>query len=124
MENERINLIDYKGFLIHIIDYSGFIYANDFMNQITKVDAFNREQIEKGRTDFLILSDLTNSYVFGEPLQKLRESGNIIKNYVKKTALLGINNPKKTLLNTTNLILRLNIKPFNSKEEALEWLIS
>lgn len=119
----RIKIIEHKGKKIHYIDYSGLRDEKSLIAIIELVDEFNKKQIEKKETDFLILSDLSNSYVYGDALQVMKESGKKIKPYTKKTALLGITGAKKVLLRTANAVLNLNMKPFNTKEEALDWLV-
>ncbi len=120
---DRIQIIEHKGKKIHFIDYSGLRLADELIEIISMVDKFNQEQISAGRTDFLILSDLTNSYVYGEAMDMMKKSGAKIKEHTKKTALLGITGAKKVLLRTVNAVMNLNMKPFDNKEEALDWLI-
>jgi len=120
---KRIKIIEHQGKKIHFIDYSGLKDEKSLIAIIELVDEFNKIQIEKKETDFLILSDITNSFIYGDALKIMKESGNKIKPYTKKTALLGITGAKKVLLRTANAVLNLNMRPFNSKEEALDWLV-
>lgn len=122
MELKRIQLVSYNEKLVHIIDYSQLKNIEEFVKVVAEVDAFNDTQIESGRKDFLILSDLSNSYIFGDALDALKKSGAKIKPYTRKTALLGITGAKSILLKTANALLKLNMKPFDNKEEALKWL--
>ena len=120
---KRIQIIEHQGKKIHFIDYSELKDEKSLIAIIELVDEFNKELIEKKETDFLILSDLSNSYIYGDALKVMKESGNKIKPYTKKTALLGITGAKKVLLRTANAVLKLNMKPFSTKEEALDWLV-
>jgi len=122
MEIKRAQLINYNEKIVHFIDYSQLKNIDDFVKTVAEVDAFNAAQIKSGRKDFLILSDLSNSYIFGDALDALKKSGAKIKPYTHKTALLGITGAKSILLKTANALLNLNMKPFDNKEEALKWL--
>jgi hypothetical protein len=47
-----------------------------------------------------------------------------VKSLISKQAILGLNQPKMMILKGFNLFLKSNIKPFNTKEEALDYLVS
>jgi len=122
MNTQRIKIVEHNGKKVHIIDYSHISVVSEFVKVVALVDAFNEEQINAGRKDFLILSDLTKSFIYGEAMDALKKSGAKIKPYTKKTALLGITGGKSVLLKAANTLLNLNIKPFDNATEALNWL--
>ena len=43
---------------------------------------------------------------------------------ISKSAILGINKPKAILLRGVNLFSKLDVRAFDTKEEALDWLVS
>ena len=62
----------------------------------------------KGSTEFMDLAKRLGSEVFDQKTEK--------------GALLGIHGIKKVLLQGYNLVAKQKIKPFDSKEEALQYL--
>lgn len=116
MNNEWI---EYKGKKILYTVYSN--QSKENMIEILKEQA----EIVKSQPDkVLILDDFRDSYGSDEFLNLAKELGNTILNQkALKNAALGITGVKKILLKTYNLFTSNKVEPFDSKEEALEYLV-
>ncbi len=116
----RMTWEDYKGKEILIDDYSG-LRATEMAELIP---AITHLTFETGKKDILLIVDVSNAFANKEAVAQFGESGNISKHLLTKTAVLGISGVKKILLNVVNRLTSLDAKPFDSAEEAKEYLIS
>ncbi len=100
-------------------------YRNLTGNQIAQlVPAITKLTEDKDYKGILLLLDFTNSFANKEATNAFGESGKISKDRLKKTAVLGITGVKKVLLNFVNRVSKVDAKPFNSEENAKDWLVS
>jgi hypothetical protein len=100
-------------------------YTNLTGEQIARlVPAITKITEEKDYKDILLLIDLSNSFANKDATNAFGESGKISKDRLKKTAVLGITGVKKVLLNFVNKVSSVDAKPFNTEEDAKEYLVS
>ena len=118
---DHIKWIEYKGKQIIFVDYSNINDKNEYIN---RVEQFNNFLIKQNKYDLLTIFDNRNSYIsHNEMLLTIKKSAKIGKKYAKKTAAVGVSETQKIFIKTINLFSDLGLKPFNSMEEAKEWLV-
>ncbi len=116
------SFIEHKGREIYFIDYSHIKTTEAFLEVIKGTNAFREKVKASGRKDILMLVDVTGSYVYGEVMEALKRSGKATKPITRKEAVVGITGAKKTLLSIFRLFTGLQLRPFNTIDEAKEWL--
>jgi len=47
----------------------------------------------------------------------------MVKPYIKKEAIIGISKGRETFITLVNIFSDIGIKPFNTMEEAIDWLV-
>ena len=111
--------ITYKGKEILIDDYRN-LQGKDFPPLVNTILNLT---LQTGKKDILLILDFRESYVNKETVEAFNAAANASKAMLKKTAVLGITGVKKVLLNVVNKVSKVDAKPFDSIEEAKEWLV-
>jgi hypothetical protein len=115
------SFIHYKNKKILVIDYRQCKTANDTINVIEEVKKEYKRTSEK----YLAFSDFTNAPVNNEYMDMVKKyAKEIFDERTSKRACIGITGMKKILLNGFNLFSKNKMYPFDSKEEALEYLVN
>jgi len=120
---ERGQFITHNGKEIYFIDYSNLKFEKDFLEAIHSTNEFRERVMASGKKDLLMLVDFTNSFVYGNAFSEIKRSGKLTQSITKRTAVIGITGAKKALLDIMNTITTLNVKPFDSLDDAMNWLI-
>jgi hypothetical protein len=115
--------IQYKGKEIYFVDYTHIKTIGEFLEVIKGTNAFREKVKAEGKRNILMLVDVTGSYIYGEALDAVKMSGRISKELTKKEAVVGITGAKKILLRVAQLFTGMQLRPFDTLEEAQEWLI-
>ncbi len=115
--------IEHNGKKVWYVDYTQ-LSGTEFLKCIADTEAALIQDMESsGRKDGLILSDISSSTLGSDIVARLKTGGDKVKPYIEKTAMLGVNTPStRAFLNFAAQLTRLNIRAFQTKEEALEWL--
>jgi len=116
----RMKWLKYKGYEILLDDYTN-VMPDQFAPLIRRITELT---FQSGKKDILLIVDVTGAYANKEAVNAFSESGKKSKILIKKTAVLGITGVKKIFLNIVNKFTNLNAKPFNTMEEAKEYLIN
>lgn len=120
MEN-RVRTEIYKGKKIIFLDYTKV--DRHVEDKFMKVLQQAREFIMRAGKDLLILVDVRDSYATTKMIAKMKEDGKAERPFVKKSAVVGITGMKEIFLKGINLFTQQGIQPFNTIEEAKEWLV-
>jgi hypothetical protein len=115
-----ISYIHHKGKKILYIDYSGCKTVEETLVVLEMVKS------EYGRTtgDLLTLNNFEGAYGSSKYMNKANEyAKNIFNKRTAKNAAIGVSGIKKILLQSHNLIVKDKIFPFDSKEQALDFLV-
>ena len=115
----KVEWIEHKGKRILYTVHSGSI-EDDMIESLRLSDKMIDEENAK---DLLLLADYTDSFGTQKYMSAVRDFGKRRASITKKTAVLGITGPKKVLLMGYSALTGGNIQPFNTKEEALDWLV-
>ncbi|MFH1459563.1 MAG: STAS/SEC14 domain-containing protein [Candidatus Omnitrophota bacterium] len=117
----RIRWIVYKNKRILLVDLSGIRGFKGEGEQLAKAAA---DFVDKLREYELIeLIDVRNSFGDLESVKTMKELSKKLKPHIKKSAIIGVSGIKKVILDAINSFAERKIKPFNTEEEAKEWLI-
>lgn len=121
MMKKRFYPIEYKG---HIIYYSDWTGLQDPPKMVQVIEETTQAVVDLDKYDLLEIVDVSKSFALREGMSAAKVSAQTTEKYSKKKALIGINNKaKQMLLNFVNMILGKKMVAFETKEEALEWLI-
>ncbi|MFX1276983.1 MAG: hypothetical protein ACFFBP_14500 [Promethearchaeota archaeon] len=116
---KRQSWITYKGKEILYDDYRN-LQGSKFP---ALVNAILKLTMESGKTEILGLVDVRGSYAIKETVDAFSNAGKVAGPISKKTAVLGITGVKKIFLNVVNKFSKIGAKPFDSIEDAKEWLV-
>jgi hypothetical protein len=122
--DQGAKFIQHKGKEIYFVDYSNIKSNEEFLQIIKSTNAFREKVIAEGKKNLLMLVDISGSFVYGEVLEQLKKAGKHTKQITAKEAVVGITGGKKVLLKIIMTITNMNLKVFDTTEEAKDWLIS
>ena len=115
---ERIRFIQHKGAEILYIDFSGCQAAEIFplVSQAKAIIALRPPQ------SLLTLTNVTNTQQNEAANQQMKSYTAHNKPYVKAAAVVGVEGLKKIVLDTIVLMSKRQIHPFETIEQAKDWL--
>jgi hypothetical protein len=115
-----ISFIQHKGTKILYVDYSHCNTAQETINHLYKVRDYFKNSNEK----FIVLNDFSTAPVSNEFMDLAKVCAReVFDEKTIKSACIGITGIKKILLGAFNLVAKYKIAAFNSKEEALNYLV-
>lgn len=118
----RIRWINHKGKRIVYVDYTN-LSSNDKKAFFAVIDQA-REFVLKAGSNLLLLVDVRNSFGDSEIMARLKQDGKDEKPFIHKQAVVGITGFKGVLLAAVNSFTGLGIKPFDTLDQAKDWLVS
>jgi hypothetical protein len=114
--------LPYKGKEILRLDYTN-LKDQDLLNRIANNHEYVMTFVNKGKTDMLLLSDVTDTAPSKEAVAMLRSISKKAASYSIANAVIGVDGVKRHLLNLINLASPLNSKACRDEDEAKEWLL-
>ncbi len=120
---EETKIITHKGKDIIYLDYRGLKHPDKFQEKVGETIKRTKYYLENNIKDILVLTDLNDSYIYGDATRFLKESTKMARPFVKKSAVIGVSGAKRILLNMVNLFSGYETKSFQTKDEALDWLV-
>ena len=116
-----ISIIEHKGKKIIFSDYSPYRTTEELIKTLRYA-----EQLWMANPDVsLALTDVTGTTLdttFMSEAKKMAQR--TFNEKTKKAAVLGVTGLKKVLLNGFNLVAKIKWLPFDSKEAAMDFLVS
>ena len=115
-----VSYIIHKGKKIMIVDYTRCKTAQE---TISVLEAVKDEYL---KTDEMIISlnDFRDAYGSNEFMKRANQLGKeLFDKRTLKTAAIGVTGIKKILVNAYNVFVKNKVTLFNTKEEALDWLV-
>ena len=79
--------------------------------------------IKMANPDLRLLVDIRNCEITNEVVNQFKETAKKIKDYRKKTAVLGITGVRKVMLIAVNKFSGIEAKAFDDEISAKEWLV-
>ncbi|MDB4948656.1 MAG: hypothetical protein JWM27_1305 [Gemmatimonadetes bacterium] len=117
---ERTRFIEHRGKKILLLDYSGIKNPADALREIELSKA---EVVKHAPKSLRVLTDTTDAHYDSTVVQALKELAAHDEPYVIASAVVGVSGLKKVVLTGVNLFSRRKITMFNTRPEALEWLV-
>ena len=116
---EGYSVITYKNKEILYVDYRNTKSEQEMIDILESVCQF----LLKENKQQLILTNISGVYALPGFMKKAKELGKKTKHLTPKEAIVGIVGPKKTLLMFYNLFTGVDIRPFDTEEEAKKYLV-
>ena len=120
--NERLRWITHKGNRILFHDFSG-LGSDELADQVRQNE---QDAVRIGKNEaqlLLVLTDVTDSVIYPASMEALKQLAENAKPYVKASAVIGVTGARRTLLEVVRRFSRRDITSFDSKDEALDWLV-
>ncbi len=117
-------IINHQGKDLVYLDYRGLKKTEEFKEKVTATIERTKFYKENNIKNLLVLTDLTDSFIFGDAPKYLKESTKLGKPFVMKSAVIGITGAKKIILNIINAFSGYQTKAFSTIEEAKDWLVA
>ena len=102
------------------VDYTQ-LTAERLIAEVDRVHEEGRAQLSGKQTRVLV--DITGTMLSREAVQALKDSTKSDRSMVEKTAIVGVTGVKKILADAIARFSGTNTKYFDTKEEALAWLL-
>ena len=118
MTSTKIEKITHKGKDIFFVEFHGGI------EEFRKTMQRQRELLAKVEGKQLFLNDATDLNVNKQIVREAINHSQQIKDKAKKGAIYGLKPMVKPMVNTLALVTDIDYKVFDTREEALEWLVS
>ena len=119
-----LTVIEYKEKQIYYNDWRNITNQKEFEPKIKEANENTKLLINEGKTDILILTDVTDSSIFGETIQMIKEAAKLTTPITKKSATVGLSSVKKLMLNGVNIFAGTKIRAFSTVRQAKEWLVN
>jgi hypothetical protein len=115
-----VSFIQHKGQKILLVDYTRCATVQDTIKVLEEV----RKVYLNSTESFRSLNDFTNAPSNNEYMELVKKYGKeLFDTRTIKNAGVGINGIKRILLSAYNLTVKNKLVPFDSREEALEYLV-
>jgi chemotaxis signal transduction protein len=120
-KTSRIRWTEHKEKLILYIDYSNLLNTDETIKTILEVNDFIKKL---GKYELQMLVDVRNSNVNEKiVVDALKNNALTVKPYVKKAAVVGVTTIQEVILTVVNMFSSLGLKPFETIDDAKDWLI-
>lgn len=115
-----VSYIQHKGKKIMYVDYTHCKNPKELMDVLDEV----RREYERTTETFIALADFRGTFGNSEFMKKANQlAKDHLDKRTLKTAVLGVTGIKKILLNGYNALINNKLVAFDTKEEALEYLV-
>jgi hypothetical protein len=115
-----LSYILHKGKKIMYIDYSK---CKNLDEMLAVLDSAKKEY-EKTTESYLTINDFSNTFGSKDFMNKAKELGPVIfDKRTIKSAIIGVTGIKRILLQAYNTVVKNKQVPFDTKDEALEYLV-
>ncbi len=114
-----IEKISYKDKIILCIKYTG-LSPEQMQEQIKTA---TKMIIDSRANDNLVLTDMSDCFVNEDFIELAKRQGKLSLPFCAKSAIVGLTGIKKMLLKGVNAISPKSRIPFDTIEEAQEWLV-
>ena len=117
---EGITIVTYQGRKIYVINFS--MYGKSKEDTVELITAIGDLFVKEPPNSVLAQVDISNAYFHWDTFKAIRELIKKTEPNNKRIAILGLKGMRKTTFKTLAGIDG-TIKPFDTEEQAKEWLI-
>ena len=117
--DDRIHFIEHKGKQILVLDYS---HATA-QQMLLLLEHVRITVAQHGRESVLVLADFTGTQVDRTVATRIKEVLTMDRPFVRKSAWVGTEAIPHALMENFQSFSRREINSFQTREEALEWLV-
>jgi len=115
-----VSYVFHKNKKIMIVDYTKCKTVQDTLDVLEKV----RQEYLKTNEMIISLNDFRDAYGSNEFMKRANQLGKeLFDQRTIKTAAIGVVGLKKILVSAYNVFVKNKINIFDTKEEALDWLV-
>ena len=114
-----LSYITHKGKRILFVDYTHCKTVDEMVKVLDDV----KKEYEKSPGNILAINDFNGTFGSSEFLNAAKKHKQLFDGKTHRSAVLGITGIKKILLNGYNAFITNKQMPFDTKEEALEYLV-
>ena len=122
MNRNLSTIISYKGKDIFFSDYT-HMPEDAFVECINRHHEHQMAFIDTQKSAILVLTDVTGSLATREIMSCFKEKTKVAGKHIKKSAVIGVEGIQKLLLRGVNKFSSLETQAFDTREEALDWLV-
>lgn len=116
----RSKWIEHKGRKIFYQDFSGLFFNYTAVKE--ELAAVQEVVIAQPLGSLLVFSNFTDTTIAGDLMTVLNESSRLTKDYVAKTAVVGVTGIKRHLTDMLTKLTGQPLKYFDDEYAAKEWL--
>ena len=117
----RSKCIEHNGKKILYQDFSKLLFNSSVV--LTELNEVQKIVTSQPKNSVLILTDMRDTNVGRELLPAMNSASTATKDFVKKTAVLGITGAKRTLADILTALTGQPLKYFDDIEQAKSWLV-
>ena len=115
-----ISFLQHKGKKIVYVDYSHCKTEKELLTVLFEL----RDVYKNSSENFITLSDFTGTFGSRNFMKEANRLGKeLFDAQTKKSSVLGITGLRKVLLQAYNAIMKNKLVPFETKKEALDYLV-
>jgi hypothetical protein len=115
----RSHWITHKGKKVFYVDFAK-IEIDELKEEVKFVE---KELCAMPKNSALSMADVRDSFGTNEAMEIIQGLTSKTKQHVRKRAVIGVTGVKKILLKALNQVTGQTSVPFDSLEEALDWLV-
>ena len=115
--------IEYKGKIILFADYSG-VDMMELQNEVQANEQSIMELGANGHKNLLVLTDVRGCHIDLSAVHAMQSVTKVMRPYTKASAVVGVTKIRKVILDAINRFCAMEHRPFDTLEEAKEWLVS
>ena len=116
----RSEWIEFNGKKIFYQNFSGLFYNSAAIK--SELKEVQEIVINQPVDSVLVLTDLRDTQIGGDVLSAMNTASTRTKNYVRKTAVLGVTGVKRTLGDMLTRLTGQSLMYFDDELDAKEWL--
>lgn len=116
----RSKWIEHNGRKVFYQDFSGWFYKSEPV--IKELEEIQAIVVAEPLNSVLVLSDFRNTNISVDLLPIMNLASSATKDYVKRTAVLGVTGVKRVLADLLTQITGQPLKYFDDELSALKWL--
>jgi len=117
----RSQWIEHNGEKIFYQDFSKLFYNSAAIK--AELEEVQKVVIAEPANSVLVLTDMRDTNIGSDVLPEMNAASNATKNYVRKTAVLGITGMKRKLADLLIALTGQPLKYFDDIESAKNWLV-